>query len=45
MLLQEAESESQKADMSGAKEKYGLPSGVWMLVGGLLALMSKLSRL
>ena len=25
--------------MSGAKEKYGLPSGVWMLVGGLLALM------
>ena len=25
--------------MSGAKEKYGLPSGVWLLVGGLLALM------
>ena len=25
--------------MSGVKEKYGLPSVVWMLVGGLLALM------
>jgi len=24
--------------MSGAKEKYSLPSGVWILVGGLLAL-------
>ena len=25
--------------MSGAKQKFGLPTGVWMLVGGLSALM------